>query len=163
MHLTGAGPEHRVIQSHDPIEGFTDPGEFERKAHERPSAHDYFCVITPGTYQSIFHRPPSSIGFPAARRSVPAVSFIGPVKICLPATIAARFGHHPCRPRPSAQPCCSMRLSVPPSLMPGKAPYGLGFPVFQLRPFFSAGIRCLSQVQADEHSVAFGANSRRSR
>ncbi len=35
MHLTGAGPEHRVIQSHDPIEGFTDPGEFERKAHER--------------------------------------------------------------------------------------------------------------------------------
>ena len=38
-----------------------------RSRHARDQIY-FFCVITPGTYQSIFHRSPSLMTLPAATR-----------------------------------------------------------------------------------------------
>src|SRR5438445_12738189 len=114
--------------------------------------------MTPGTYQSIFQKPPSSSEALAATRSAPAMSLIGPVKIFLPAMMASRsaitlsttsFGTG----------ALQQAMSVPPSLMPGKAPYGFGSQL-PAATFFSWRDRKLCHVQTHEHSGALGANSR---
>ena len=124
----------------------------------RPS---YFCVITPGTYQSIFHRPASPRTLPAATRSLPArvLQRAGIDVLAVDDRLALGhdlgddfLGHD----RAAAGDVGAAVLDAGESAVRVRLPIA-GLDLLQL------GMRYLSQVQADEHSVAFGANSRRSR
>src|ERR1700733_9467626 len=161
MNLAWSRGEDGAVKRDDAVKRLPDSGEFEGKVYRSVRVRHYFWAITPGTYHTIFQRLPSSIGLPAASPSLPAVSFMGPVKICFPAMIAVRSAITlSARSLGTAGP--QQAISVPPSLMPGNAPYGLGSQL-PAAIFLSSGERNLSHVQTEEHSVAFGAHSRKSR
>src|SRR5258708_32486079 len=59
VHLAGLALEGRAVESQGPVEGLSDPDELQRRCHQL-IVLAYFWVMTPGTYQSIFQKPPSS-------------------------------------------------------------------------------------------------------
>jgi hypothetical protein len=86
--------EFGVIQGDESVKRFPDPYELKGR-HHLPHSREakrgavpgrrharvsiyFFCVITPGTYQSIFHRSASLMTWPAGTRSLPSRSLIGP-------------------------------------------------------------------------------------